>query len=64
MINYHIKYEVVTKNGRRTYRRVFEDNDKAVDYARRKASEPQVENVRGYEYDDREDVVYVFRMAL
>lgn len=64
MINYHIKYEVATKNGRRTYRRVFEDNDTAVDYARRKASEPQVENVRGYEYDDREDVVYVFTMAL
>lgn len=65
MTYYHISYDIVTKTGnKRTYRRRFEDNDTAVDFARKKASEPKVLNVRGFEHDDRGDVVYVFRMAL
>ena len=65
MTYYHISYDIITKNGaERTYRRRFEDNNKAVGFARKKASEPNVKQVRGFEHDDRGDVVYVFRMAL
>ena len=65
MTYYHISYDIITKaGGQRTYRRRFEDNDKAVDFARKKASESNVKDVRGFEHDDRGDVVFVFRMAL
>ena len=65
MICYHIIYDITTKHGgQRTYRRRFKDIDKAVDFARNKASEPHVKQVMGFEYDDRGDVVYVYRMAL
>ena len=65
MTYYYISYDIVTKTGnKRTYRRKFKDNDTAVDFARKKASKSKVSNVRGFEHDDRGDVVYVFRMAL
>ena len=65
MTYYHISYDIITKYGnQRTYRRRFDDNDKAVEFARKKASEPQVKQVRGFEHDEQDDVIYVFRMAL
>lgn len=65
MTYYHISYDITTKHGsQRTYRRRFEDIDKAVEFARNKASEPHVKDVRGFEHDDRGDVVYVFRLVL
>lgn len=64
MIYYHISYDIATKNGNeRTYRRKFNDNDKAVEFARKKASIPHVKQVRGFEHDERDGVVYVFKMA-
>lgn len=65
MTYYHISYDIVTKNGNeRTYRKRFDDNDKAVEYARKRACMSHVKQVRGYEHDEQDDVVYVFRMAL
>ena len=65
MIYYHISYDIIAKNGReRTYRRRFDDNDKAVDFARKKACESHVKQVRGFEHDEQDGVIYVFKMAL
>ena len=65
MIYYYIIYDIVAKNGnKRTYRRRFDDIDKAFEYARKKDSEPQVRNVRGFEHEEMGNVVYVFKMAL
>lgn len=65
MLYYHISYDIVTKNGnKRTYRRRFDDIDKAFEYARKKDSEPHVKDVRGFEHDDVGDMIYVFKMAL
>lgn len=65
MVYYHISYDIIAKNGaERTYRRRFDDNGKAVEFARRKVSEPHVKQVRGFEHDERDGVVRVFKMAL
>lgn len=64
-MTYQIVYDRAWGKGKRkTYRRTFESIDRAVAYAGRKASEPNVKRVRGFEYDEQDGLTYVFEMAL